>query len=137
MIRVTLDSNVWLSGLFWKAEAAKILELAERKRIMIFCSEEILLELAEVLEREGKFRTKSPEAVKEAIDKIIALSSNTRITARTAIIREDPDDNKIIDSAVNSKSAFLITYDKHLLKLGRHKRVKIVHPAEFLKDSKF
>ena len=74
MMRVTLDSNVWLSGLFWKSEAAKILELAERKRILIFCSEEILLELAEVLERESKFRTKSPESVKEAIDKIISLS---------------------------------------------------------------
>ena len=137
MKRVTLDTNVWLSGLIWRAEAAKILTLAEKKKITIFCSKEILFEIAEVLNRERKFAMRDPDAAKEAIEKIIRLSSDTQIVTRTGIVHEDPDDNKIIDCAANSKSEYLITYDRHLLKLQKHKRIKIVHPSEFLKDSSF
>ncbi|HLD19611.1 MAG TPA: putative toxin-antitoxin system toxin component, PIN family [Candidatus Nanoarchaeia archaeon] len=137
MKRVTLDSNVWLSGLIWKSEAAKILALAEKKEIALFCSKEILFEIAEVLNRERKFAIKNQDAAKEAIEKIIRLSSDTQIIIRTGIIHEDPNDNKIIDCAVNSKSEYLITYDKHLLKLQKYKRIKILHPTEFIKDSHF
>ncbi len=137
MRRVTLDSNVWLSGLIWKTEATRILTLAEKKIIALFCSKEILFEIAEVLNREQKFAIKNQEAAKEAIEKIIRLSSDTKIIVRTGIVHEDPDDNKIIDCAINSKSEYLITYDKHLLVLQRYKRIKIMHQTDFLKDSRF
>lgn len=137
MKRVTLDSNVWLSGLFWKAEASKIINLISKGKIKAFCSKEILLEIAEVFGTEQKFRTSTPKDIKELIDLIAQLSTDTRIISRTGIIYEDPDDNKILDCAVNSKSEFLITYDQHLLKLAKFKRVKIVHPTEFLRNPTF
>ena len=132
MKRVTLDSNVWLSALFWQGEASRIVELAEKKKIVLYSSKEILLEIAKVLERETKFRSSS-ESIREVIDKIADLSNDTVIKTRTGIVHEDPDDNKIIDCAINSKSEFLITYDKHLLKLRNYKKIKIVHPTKFLK----
>jgi putative PIN family toxin of toxin-antitoxin system len=44
---------------------------------------------------------------------------------------EDPDDNKILESAVGCHADYLITSDRHLLKLEKYKGTKIVRPGEF------
>ena len=44
---------------------------------------------------------------------------------------EDYEDNKILESAVDSESEYLVTSDNHLLKLGSYDQVKIVSPAQF------
>jgi len=44
---------------------------------------------------------------------------------------EDSDDNKILESAIESEAKFLITSDNHLLKLGQYHDVKIITPSGF------
>ena len=44
---------------------------------------------------------------------------------------EDREDNKILESAVACGADFLITSDRHLLKLEKYKGIRIVRPAEF------
>jgi putative PIN family toxin of toxin-antitoxin system len=44
---------------------------------------------------------------------------------------EDPDDNKILESAVASKSDYLVTSDNHLLKIGEYESTKIISPSGF------
>ncbi len=44
---------------------------------------------------------------------------------------EDRDDNKILESAVAAGADYLITSDKHLLKLEKYRGTRIVRPAEF------
>jgi len=44
------------------------------------------------------------------------------------VIKEDPDDNKIIECAISSNSEFIITYDKHLLKVKEYKGIQIIRP---------
>ena len=46
-------------------------------------------------------------------------------------IVEDYDDNKILESAVESQSEYLITSDNHLLKLIEYDKIKIVTPQQF------
>ena len=55
-MKIVLDTNVWLSGIFWDGEASKILEKAEKKDIQIIISENILSEIIKVLNRESKFQ---------------------------------------------------------------------------------
>ena len=55
-IKVVLDTNVWLSGLFWEGEASEIIKLAENKIITPLITEEILQEIADVLSKEKKFQ---------------------------------------------------------------------------------
>ena len=49
----------------------------------------------------------------------------------TSLVAEDEEDNKILGSALAAKADFLITADRHLLKIGQVQGVKIVTPAEF------
>ena len=51
----------------------------------------------------------------------------------TIHVVEDPEDNKILESAVESGSEYLISEDHHLLQLKSFRNVKIVEPIEFWK----
>jgi len=55
-------------------------------------------------------------------------------TKRFNIVR-DPDDNKIIETAIEGECEYIITGDKDLLVLKKYERVKIITAREFL--SKF
>jgi len=49
------------------------------------------------------------------------------------VVKEDADDNKIIECALESKSEYIISYDKHLLKLKEFQGIKIIQPEEALR----
>jgi len=40
------------------------------------------------------------------------------------VIDDDPDDDKFIECAVASRAGFIVSGDKHLLKLKEYKRIK-------------
>ena len=47
-------------------------------------------------------------------------------------ICEDPDDDKFIECAVAGKCDIIVSGDRHLLKLVRHKGVRILKPRDFV-----
>ena len=54
-MNVILDVNVWISALLWGGIPAQILRLAYQRKIIIFISDEIILELETTLRRD-KFK---------------------------------------------------------------------------------
>ena len=52
---------------------------------------------------------------------------------KVEIVKDDPDDNKVIECAIESSSDYIVTYDKHLLKLKKYEEIKIMKPEEILK----
>ena len=59
------------------------------------------------------------------------------VTNRRQIhIVDDPEDNKILESAVEAGADYLITSDNDLLKLGDYQRIKIATPAQFWMEFK-
>ena len=48
------------------------------------------------------------------------------------IVKEDPDDNKILECAVEGKADFIVSQDSHLLKLREFHGIRIMSPEEFL-----
>ena len=48
-MRVVIDTNIWVSGLLWKGDAWRLLNLAEAGAIRICLAYPMLLELEEVL----------------------------------------------------------------------------------------
>ena len=49
------------------------------------------------------------------------------------IVKDDPDDNKFIETALEGKAEYIVTQDKHLLKIKEFKGIKIITPEEFIK----
>ena len=72
------------------------------------------------------------EEIALALAQISSFAERVEPDSRVNAVPEDPTDNRILECAVAAKSDYLVTGDKHLLKLGHFGTVKILQPAEFL-----
>ena len=135
MKRITVDTNVLISATFWHGDSEKIIDKAENKEITLVLSKQILEEYNKVLEYDEikeKIKNKDLE-MKKAMLKIGIISEIVEVNSKVDVVKEDPDDNKIIECAIDGNSECIVTKDKHLLKLKEHKGIKIITPEEFLK----
>ena len=135
MIRVTVDTNVLISATFWSGDSEKIIELVEKGEIELVLSVAILREYAEVLqykEIQDKIRDKNLR-IRRSIQKIASISICTYPKEKVHAIEEDTDDNRILECAIAGNVDYLITQDKHLLKLAEYQGIKIITPKELLK----
>jgi putative PIN family toxin of toxin-antitoxin system len=130
VLRVTLDTNVIISGFYRSGNPRRILDLAQSGAITIAVSKPILEEVADVLKRE-KFGWSAGE-VNYALDRLLEVARVVEPKNRLDVVKADPDDNHILECAVASGSDYLVTGDKHLLEIGKYSGVRIVTPAEFV-----
>ena len=128
-MRVVYDTNIIISGLFWKGLPYKCLLLAKAKEVELFLCEEILSELSEKLI--AKFHFTELE-VKRITEEIKSFSKIVSIKGNLKVVKEDRDDDNVIECAYNSKADFIVSGDAHLLKIKRYKRIKILNAKDFL-----
>lgn len=135
MKRITMDTNVLISATFWHGDSEKIIDKVENKEVTLVLSEQILEEYSKVLEYEEikeKIKNKDLE-MKKSMLRVGAISEIVYVTSKVDLVKDDSDDNKIIECAIDGNSDCIITKDKHLLKLKEYKGIKIITPEEFLK----
>ncbi len=131
-MRIVCDTNVLVSGILFGGHARQILLLASRGKVTNFISDDILNEAKKVLLC-PKFKL-SPQQVIA----IIALSRDTFEHVYPAqqhkVIQSDPDDDRILDASVEAQVAIIVSGDKHLLSLGLWRGIRMLSPAEFVKE---
>lgn len=134
-MRVTLDTNVLVSGTFWSGEAFRLLLLIERAGVRCFLSKDILMEYARVVHSDeivDKIEEKHLD-VKSSVIKTLEMCELVEPKRKIDAVKEDPSDNKILECAVEARADFIVTYNKHLLKIREFEGIRIVSPTEFLK----
>jgi len=129
-MRAVLDTNVFISGVFWAGMPGKILDAAQNDKFQLVTSLECIYELHRVL---NEFKDKLGSDLADfwtifAISKSFIALPQTRFL----VIKEDPDDNKFLDAAVAGKAEYIVSGDKHLLNLGKFRNIKIMQPTDFL-----
>ncbi len=125
---VTFDTNVLLSATLWDGSVAqKLLFDLIRQDVKIYSTPEILSEYQEILKRDFDF---SGENVDEIMEKIMGFVTLVIPIVKVDVVKDDPDDNSIIECALESNSKYIITYDKHLLNLKEHQGIRIIRPEE-------
>ena len=135
-MKIVLDTNVWLSGIFWDGEASKIIEKAEKNGFQIIISEDILSEIASVLNKESKLQKYISNlnlSIEDILRTVLSISTLVEAKTRVDIIKADPKDNIILEAALAGRSEYIISYDNHLLNIIEFRGIKIIHPSEFLK----
>jgi len=134
-MRITLDTNVMVSSTFWAGAPDQVMRLVEEKEVELILSEEIMNELVEVLEYEEvkkKVREKGL-MMRRSVEKILSVSQIIKPNERIYAVKEDPDDDKFLECAVEGDAEYLVSRDKHLLKLKKYKGIEIIKPEEFLR----
>lgn len=136
MKRVVLDTNTLISGLLWDGNESIVIEKAEKKEIKIFISYQMLEELEGVLKRE-KFskRLEGKEyTVEKAVAKIALIATLVEPNIDIDIIKEDPDDNRVLECAVSARATVIVSGDSHLLNLNDYAGIQIISTIDFIKQ---
>ncbi|MBI2044757.1 putative toxin-antitoxin system toxin component, PIN family [Candidatus Pacearchaeota archaeon] len=114
-MKITADTNFFISATQWgNSVAHKLLIKLLEKNVEIFTTKEILDEFVEVLQRDFNY---IQEETNKILEKILAFVNLVEPTEKINIIKDDIDDNKVLECAIESKSEHIVTYDKHLLNL--------------------
>lgn len=129
-MKITVDTNFLISATQWDYSVAhKLLTKLIEKNIYIFTTKDVLQEFSEVLERDFEYLS---EEIVEIVEKVMTFVIIIETKKKIYVVKDDPDDNKILECAVDSNSQYIITYDQHLLNLKEFQGIKIVMPEEFL-----
>jgi putative PIN family toxin of toxin-antitoxin system len=128
--RVVLDTNVIISAVLFGGMPHKVLELAIRGEMELFLSIPILDEVRDVLMR-PKFGLSAEQATR-IIDELYAISEVINPAVSIKVVNDDPDDNMVLECALEAHAEYIVTGDLHLLELGNYEGIKINTPSAFI-----
>jgi uncharacterized protein len=127
-MRATLDTNVFVSALVFGGLLGQILDLHTDEAFTLCSSPAIMNELKQVLVERFEWEEYDADTTLEAIfSRAEIVEPTMSITASP-----DPDDNRILECAVASKSDSIVTGDDDLLRLNPFQGIQIVKPRDFL-----
>jgi putative PIN family toxin of toxin-antitoxin system len=129
-MRVVLDTNVLISAVIYGGIPREILQAVVSGTIDMSVSEPLIKELQDVLQR-PQFGL-SVEFVQNTIAELTAIAEWVVPQKHHNLIAEDPSDNLVLDCAIAAEVDYLVTGDKHLLRLKACGNVKISNPQDFV-----
>lgn len=129
MIRAVLDTNVIVSALVFGGVPRGVLELAEAGRCEFCYSEPIQTEVRRVLS--DKFDWPQ-EMLHEVLPVVWSMGTLVVPCVTIAAVPDDPDDNRILECAVEAQAQVIVSGDRHLLALGEYKSISISSPRQFI-----
>ena len=130
MKRVVLDTNVTIAALFWKGHPRTIYDLVHDKKFTMLLSPDMENEFIRVLGY-PKFGL-SPNEMQPFIKNLRRIAELLKTTTRISVITSDPTDNIFLECALDGCADYVVSGDKHLLKLGVFSGIKIVNARELL-----
>jgi putative PIN family toxin of toxin-antitoxin system len=129
-MKVVLDTNVLVSGIFFSGPPAEILRAWSRGKFRLVLSPDILDEYTRVsAELAEKF---SGIDVQHILDLIVVHSEVCSPAPMQERVCEDPHDDMFIAAAIDSRTKVIVSGDKHLLKVSGHQGVSVLTPRQFL-----
>lgn len=109
-MKITADTNILVSGSFWSGDSFKILEKVDKKEVILVTSKEIISEYNKVMNSNEiieKIENKNL-ILSNVIQRVISNSIVVKPTTKLNIIKEDSDDNKILECAKAGKVDLLL-----------------------------
>jgi putative PIN family toxin of toxin-antitoxin system len=129
-MNIVLDTNVFVSGIFWTGPPSQVLSLWEQRKIILCLTPNILKEYQRVAHSlNKKYSAIDLEPILELLQ-IYALFYPD--CALPSPVCRDPDDDKFIACAITAKAKIIISGDDDLLCLGNYEDIEILKPQIFL-----
>ena len=129
-MRVILDTNVFISGVFFSGPPYRILEAWRDGKLQLVVSQEILEEYRRV---GGTLAEQFPGVNLQPI--IDLVTTKAEIFSNQALpesVCEDPEDDKFIACALAGRCRVIVSGDRHLLKVSGFWEIKVMSPRQFI-----
>ena len=128
-MRIVLDANVLISGVFWSGYPFRVLDLWAKDKLTVLVSESILREYSDTLGEIGA-RQGETHLAESWIKFVFNYSTLIDVESRVDVCR-DPDDNKYLACAIDGTAEVVVSGDRDLLDLGAFHNIPIVNPRRF------
>ncbi|MDR2854309.1 MAG: putative toxin-antitoxin system toxin component, PIN family [Prevotellaceae bacterium] len=126
--KTVFDVNVWISY-FISNKANLIMSMVDNNGVYLYCSNELMTELRDVINRE-KFAKYFPEGTEKYL---LFCELITELYPTIPLFSDcpDPDDNYLFDLAYQANTEFLVSGDKKVLNTPVRKSLKLRNLADF------
>ena len=129
-MKVILDTNVFVSGVFNSVPPYQILKAWRDDRVQLVVSLEILGEYRRV----GRILARDHPSVD--LEPILAFVVRNAILLVVPALQErvceDPDDDKFLACALAGGDCMIVSGDRHLLNVSGYHEITILRPREFV-----
>lgn len=128
--KVVLDTNIFISALGWKGKPRQIFQKCINDELELVTSPQQISELVRVM---GYPKFNFTQEEKDTfVSIILEIARLVYITEKVKVIKEDPDDDIILETASVGNVDYIVSGDPHLLKLKEFGKVKMITANEFL-----
>ena len=129
-MRVVLDTNIIISAfIFPGGPPEAVYRLVLEGRVELVTSRPLLVELVRVLTE--KFGWDSSRA-DDVVAQVARLGQVVRPTETVSEITADPSDDRVLEAAAEGGAEVIVSGDRHLLRIGTWRAVRIEPAAKFL-----
>ena len=129
---IFLQATISLAG-----PAARVLRMFDDNKIILYISNALLIEIKDVLTRPTIRRKNSSYSDKDINDLLSRQTLKGKLILEPATIfsfERDPNDEHIINLAIESKANYLVSRDKDLLDLSTNSALLALHPDLVILD---
>ena len=131
-MKIVLDTNVLVSGVFWGGLPEKILESVVAGDVVLYASQDMVREYFRILDKIGK---KNADLIGQwkilLIELIMIVEPKVKIKSC-----RDTCDNMFLECAVTAKAQYIVSGDDDLLSMKEINGIQIVTPREYLNTNK-
>lgn len=128
-LNAVFDTNILFSATGWRGNPYRCVERARAGGLRVFTCPELMEELSEKLETRLHF---SVEQVAETLADYLGFLRVIPIPKALTGICRDPEDNMVLECALESHAHYIVSGDKDLLELKEFRSTRIVRAGEFL-----
>ncbi len=127
-MRIVIDTNVLISGVFFGGFPRKILSAVVGQKIFACATAEIIIEYEEIVQE--MISRKQGHINRSILSPLIKAMKIIEPVTHIKVCR-DPDDNKFLECAKDSHALYIVSGDKDLLIIEQYENVQIVTAKEF------
>ena len=127
-MKIVVDTNVMISGIFFGANPQKVLRSIVSNEIVACATTEIIDEYKEIVERmiQKKQGHLNANILTPVLQKLELIEAKSIVD-----ICRDPDDNKFLGCAKDAKALYIVSGDADLLDLENYEDIDIITAKEF------
>lgn len=120
--------------MLWGGKPAEIIKAAKENKVTILASEQIVGEISQVLTYPKLKKVYQAEELRseDLVESVLKIAKFVEVIEEIKVVKEHPADDKFIECASAAGAGYIVSGDKHLLKVACYKKTQIVSVNDFL-----
>jgi len=132
MLKIVADTNVLVSSLIRRGKPHELILRIDGVEVRLMSSSVLMGELTSVLAEERVAKYVGRGDIEQFLRYVGRRTTTVKIRSKFKVVKEDPRDDVVLNTAYSGKVDYIVSGDKHLIPIRDFKGIKIVTVGEML-----